>query len=217
MQLRRTGDAEYAAMDEPDHEKLRRELESAASNARDDTGARRSVFGRNALIGLLVAVPAATVILVAVGASAEDAPPEPTGLAPTDAVTPQPPRPTSPRPPATSTGPGVPPHPEPPPGAEQPVVHTVAPGETLARIALHHDVPLERIAEQNAIADPDHIRAGQELEIPRAAHGEVVIAPGATLGAYADRHGTTIDYLLSLNPDITDPNRISAGGRLRVA
>jgi LysM repeat protein len=93
----------------------------------------------------------------------------------------------------------------------------VAPGETLARIALRYGVPLERIAEQNALADPDRIRAGQDLVVPPQAPGEVVIAPGATLGAYADRHGTTIDYLLSVNPHITDPDRIVAGGRLRVA
>ncbi|MHA6624982.1 LysM peptidoglycan-binding domain-containing protein [Pseudonocardia sichuanensis] len=203
-------------MNEPDHEKLRRELETAASRTRDEPGARRTVIVRNALIGLLVAVPAAAVVLLAVGAT-DDTPPEPTDLAPTDAVTPQPPRPTSPRPPATSTGPGVPPQPEPAPDAGRPTVHTVAPGETLARIALHHGVPIERIAEQNGLADPDLIRADQTLEIPRAAQGEVVIAPGATLGAYADRHGTTIDYLLSVNPHITDPGRIVAGCRLRVA
>jgi LysM repeat protein len=208
-------------MNEPDHEKLRRELESAASQARDDPGARRSVTGRNVLVGLLVAVPMTTGLLLAIGTSSGDGPAEPaaaTGTAPTGkAVAPQPPRPTGPRPPATATGPDVPPHPEPPPDAGRPVTHTVQRGETLARIALRHAVPVEQIAEQNAIADPDLIRAGQNLVIRPAPPGEIVIAPGATLGGYARQHGVTVTALLALNPQITDPNDIVAGGRLRVS
>jgi LysM repeat protein len=208
-------------MNEPDHEKLRRELESAASRARDDPGARRSVTGRNVLIWLLVAVPMATGVLLAIGSSRDEDPPVPaaaTGTAPTeDAVAPQSPRPSAPRAPATATGPDVPPHPDPPADAGRPVTHTVQPGETLARIALRHAVPIEQIAEQNAIADPDRIRAGQNLVIRPAPPGEIVIAPGATLGGYARQHGVTVTALLALNPQITDPNDIIAGGRLRVS
>ncbi|HYH29915.1 MAG TPA: LysM peptidoglycan-binding domain-containing protein [Pseudonocardia sp.] len=203
-------------MTEPDHEKLRRELESAASRARG--GARHPVTGRTALIGLLVAVPVATAVLAAVGAAAQDSPAGPgsAGALPTDAVAPQPSRPGAPRAPATATGPDLPPHPDPPPDADRPVTHTVQPGETLARIALRHGVPFEQIAAQNALADPDRIRAGQNLVIHPAPPGEVVIAPGSTLGGYAERHGTTVAHLMALNPQITDPDRIVAGGRLRV-
>jgi LysM repeat protein len=208
-------------MNEPEHEKLRRELESAASETRSGTGTRRSVTGRNALIGLLAAVPVATAVLIAVGvSSADDSAPEPTGqtgAAPTEpGLAPPSPRRTSPRPPATSTGPDVPPHPEPPPDADRPATHTVQPGETLAQIALRHGVSLEQIAEQNAIADPNRIRAGQSLEIRPAPPGEIVIERGATLGGYAERYGTTVEHLMTLNPQITDPDRIIAGGRLRV-
>jgi LysM repeat protein len=93
----------------------------------------------------------------------------------------------------------------------------VQPGETLTRIALRYQVPLEQIAEQNALADPDRIHAGQNLVIRPAPPGEVVIAPGATLTEYAERHGRTVADLLALNPQITDPDRIVAGGRLRIA
>jgi LysM repeat protein len=208
-------------MNEPDHEKLRRELESAASRARDGPGARRSVTGRNVLVGLLVAVPMATGVLLAIGTSRDDGPPVPAaaaGTAPTeDAVAPQSPRPPAPRTPTTATGPDVPPHPEPPPDAGRPVTHTVQPGETLARIALRYAVPIERVAEQNAIGDPDRIRTGQNLLIRPAPPGEIVIAAGATLGGYARRHGVTVTALLALNPQITDPDDIIAGGRLRVS
>ena len=199
-----------AAMNVPDHERLRRELESAASEARAGTGRRRLVTGRQALIGLLAAVVA--------GQPEPTEPAAPVGTAPDEpAVPPSSPRRTSTRPPASSTGPDVPPHPEPPPDADRPVTHTVQPGETLARIALRYEVPLEQLAEQNAIADPDRIRAGENLVIRPAPANEVVIAPGATLGGYAERHGITIADLLALNPQITDPDRIVAGGRLRIA
>jgi LysM repeat protein len=209
-----------AAMNVPDHERLRRELESAASEARAGTVRRRWARGREALVGLLVAVPIATAVVAAVVAAQPEPtePAAPVGTAPDEpAVPPSSPRRTSTRPPASSTGPDVPPHPEPPPDADRPVTHTVQPGETLARIALRYEVPLEQLAEQNAIADPDRIRAGENLVIRPAPANEVVIAPGATLGGYAERHGITIADLLALNPQITDPDRIQAGGRLRIA
>jgi LysM repeat protein len=206
-------------MDEPDHEKLRQELESAASKARNGTGARRSVSGRTALIGFLAAVPVATAALIAVSASADDSRPVPaeqTGIAP--GVAPQTPSRTSTgtRPPTTPTGPDLPPHPEPPPDEDQPVAHTVRPGETLAEIALHYRVPLEQIVEQNAIADPDRIQTGHSLAIHPAPPGQILIETGGTLSGYAERHETTVAHLLALNPQITDPDRLVAGGRLRV-
>jgi LysM repeat protein len=78
-------------------------------------------------------------------------------------------------------------------------------------------VPLEPLAEQSAIADPDRIRAGENLVIRPAPANEVVIAPGATLSSYAERHELTVADLLALNPQITDPDRIQAGGRLRIS
>lgn len=212
------------AMNMPDHEKLRQELESAASRARAaDAGRRLSAAGRNTLVGLLVAAPVAAVVLAAIGTAEPDPrapgrPVAPAGTAPGEtSVAPSAPRRAAPRPPAAATGPDDPPLPAPPPDADRPVTHTVRPGETLARIALRYQVPLEQIAEQNALADPDRIRAGQDLVIRPAPPDEIVIAPGATLGEYAERHGRTVADLLALNPQITDPDRIVAGGRLRIA
>jgi LysM repeat protein len=223
-----------AAMNVPDHERLRRELESAASEARAGTGRRRPVTGRQALIGLLAAIPVATAVIAAVSAAqainaaqpepvAPPEPPAPVGPAPVDtapsepAVRPSSPPPAGPRPPATSTGPDVPPLPEPEPDADRPITHTVQPGETLARIALRYEVPLEQIAEQNAISDPDRIRAGENLEIRPAPPNEVVIPSGATLTGLAARHGVTVAHLIRLNPQIIDSDRIIAGGRLRIS
>ena len=46
--------------------------------------------------------------------------------------------------------------------------HTVAPGETLYRIALNHGVSVEALASANGIDDPRSLSVGQELIIPDA-------------------------------------------------
>jgi LysM repeat protein len=222
-------------MNEPDHERLRRELESAASEARAESGAPRRVTGKHALIGLVAAVPIAAAVIAAVAASQLDrtepaAPTTPVGEPPSEPAVPPPPSPppTPPRAPATSTGPSDPqrpdapparsaPQPAPPPDANRPITHTVQPGETLARIALRYQVPLEQIAEQNGIADPDRIQAGDNLEIRPAPPNEIVIPAGANLTSLAARHNVTVSRLLRLNPQITDSDRIIAGGRLRIS
>jgi LysM repeat protein len=95
-------------------------------------------------------------------------------------------------------------------------VHTVSRAETLAQIALRYDVPFELIAADNKIADPNKIRTGQELEIyPRPA-GTEVIQGGATLADYAHKHGCSVNDLMKRNPQISNPDRILAGGLLRV-
>jgi len=219
---------------EPDHERLRRELESAATDARAEAGERRGVTGRQALIGLLAAVPIAAAAIAAIAASQSGTRPEPVPTAPVGeppsepaGPPPPPPLPATPRPPATSTGPDLPPRPEPPnaqptqpgppPDANRPVTHTVQRGETLARIAQRYQVPLEQIAEQNAIADADRIQAGDNLEIRPAPPNEIVIPAGATLTGLASRHGVTVSHLIRLNPHIIDADRIVAGGRLRIS
>lgn len=45
---------------------------------------------------------------------------------------------------------------------------------------------------------------------------QITVQAGDTLGAIADRFGTTVEELLRLNPQITDPNVIFAGQTLEV-
>lgn len=94
-------------------------------------------------------------------------------------------------------------------------VVTVRAGETLGAIALRTGVPFEQIAEDNHLTDPRHIRPSQRLLITAAPPGVLVIAPRTTLSSYARLLGTTVHQLRLLNPQITDPDRIVAGGGLR--
>lgn len=45
-------------------------------------------------------------------------------------------------------------------------IHQIAAGETLAALAVRYGTSVSELAETNSIADPDLIRAGQELTVP---------------------------------------------------
>ena len=95
-------------------------------------------------------------------------------------------------------------------------VYEVRRGDTLASIAVRHGVGYQRIAADNAIADPDVIAPGQRLRITAPSPNERVIAPGDTLSGLASATGQSVQQLLELNPGISDPDQIPAGGGLRV-
>lgn len=176
----------------PRHEQFRRELEHSARMMRATLARRREstrlAFLCLSVVGMLGV--ALAVMLLVTGSG--DSP-----VAPRAAGTPGP----------SIAGPGTP---------EPPAVHTVRHGETLARIALRYRAPIERITADNHLANPNRIAPGQRLVIRPAPPGVEVIAPGDTLTSHADRHGLTVAQLLSLNPHITHPDLIQAGGELRI-
>jgi LysM repeat protein len=94
--------------------------------------------------------------------------------------------------------------------------HHVVAGETLAAIAVRYDVPAEQLATDNALTNPNQIRAGQQLRIsPKAANAHV-IKPGETLSALANQHGLSLAQLRALNPQISNPDLILAGQQLQL-
>jgi LysM repeat protein len=58
-------------------------------------------------------------------------------------------------------------------------VHTVAAGENLAFVAARYGTTINDLAATNAIADPNLIRAGQQLQVPSATPGWVCPVIGA--------------------------------------
>jgi murein DD-endopeptidase MepM/ murein hydrolase activator NlpD len=108
-------------------------------------------------------------------------------------------------------------------------LYTVKAGDTLFGIAVAHAVPMEAIVAANAglIEDPSLIQAGWEIVIPGqltgtrrgpAPTGDGVstysIQPDDTLGALADRWGTTIAAIAELN-GIVNASLIFVGQRIR--
>lgn len=112
--------------------------------------------------------------------------------------------------------------------AEESVTHTVAPGETLFRIALRYDVPLNELARANGITNPNLIFVGQVLNIrgasqppatPPADGGDTMtytVVRGDTLSSIARRFGTTFQAIAQLN-NIANPNRINVGQVLTIS
>jgi len=111
---------------------------------------------------------------------------------------------------------GVPPRPRPCPG----FIYAVRPGDTLFEIAQRFGTTVAAILAVNPqITDPDLIFPGQLICIPRPGApfcpGFVyVVRPGDTLFNIARRFGTTVDDILAVNPQITDPNLIFPGERI---
>lgn len=122
----------------------------------------------------------------------------------------------------------------------RPLMHTVRRGENLYRIALRYGITVEAIARANGLPDPERIRAGQILTIPRAAGGAPprttsqkatatktrvlakaptavrthVVRPGDTLHSIARQNGITVGKLKTANGLRSD--RILPGQPLRI-
>jgi LysM repeat protein len=102
-------------------------------------------------------------------------------------------------------------------------VHVVQWGETLSIIAARYGVTVNAIVQANGLSNPNYIYAGQRLSVPTGTTSPApssgtttyVVQRGDTLYAIAARHGTTVNYLASLNA-LMNPNFIYVGQVLKV-
>lgn len=98
--------------------------------------------------------------------------------------------------------------------------YTIVNGDTLRKISAKCGTTISALRRANPeIGSGDLIYPGQMLQLPGAilygnGFNTYVVASGDTLKALAARFGTTLEYLLSLNPDITNANVIYEGQRL---
>ena len=98
--------------------------------------------------------------------------------------------------------------------------HMVRWGDTLARIALSYDVPVDRLVAANGLSGPDRIYVGQQLTVPEAgaparrapaeSSASHYVQRGETLSAIAMRYGVTVHSLANAN-GIQDASRLAAG------
>ncbi len=119
------------------------------------------------------------------------------------------PSPTAPTPTPTRT---VVPSPTP-----EPVIHTVAAGDTLLAIAAEYESNVDMIMLANGISDPSRLSIGQELVIPTGSDFELdtptvvhQIKPGDTFSYLSFFYGSTIDDILAANPGL-DPRSLQIG------
>jgi LysM repeat protein len=100
---------------------------------------------------------------------------------------------------------------------------TVQPGDSLSEIAVRCGVTVNGILRANpGITNPDLIRTGQVIILPGATLPNdgvtdyYYVERGDTLKGIAIKFHTSVDELLRLNPQITNPDLIIAGQRLVV-
>jgi uncharacterized protein YkwD len=103
-----------------------------------------------------------------------------------------------------------------------PVYHVVESGDTLLAMADQYDTTVETIMVANDLVDPHALRIGQALLIPpKGASFDPptvihVIEPGDTLLALAIRYGSTLDDILTANPDLEPTTVLQIGQKIIV-
>ncbi|MBO8157057.1 MAG: LysM peptidoglycan-binding domain-containing protein [Bacillaceae bacterium] len=103
-------------------------------------------------------------------------------------------------------------------------IYTVRPGDTLYSIAQKLGSNVQKIEQLNALyppfTDPGLIYPGQDLIVPYlynpANQVFYFVKPGDTLYGIATRYGSNIQRVLSLNPQITDPNLIYSNTAIQI-
>ena len=101
------------------------------------------------------------------------------------------------------------------------VYYTVQTGDTLSEIAQRYGTTVSAIASLNGISNPNLIYVGQVLRIPSSSGGSssgtisYTVKSGDTLSEIAQRYGTTVSAIASLN-GISNPNLIYVGQVLQI-
>jgi LysM repeat protein len=108
------------------------------------------------------------------------------------------------------------PTPIPPKVVKQPSTYKVVDGDTLSEIASRFKTTVKNLQSLNHLVNPDKLVIGQVLKITGTASKppdfvKYKIQNGDTLITLANRHKTTVAYLMHINPSIKNPNKIYVG------
>jgi LysM repeat protein len=91
--------------------------------------------------------------------------------------------------------------------------YTVQPGDTLANVAVSHELTTETLIWANELADPDLLSVGSKLVVPRAVGILHHVRPGDTLADLADFYSSDLQRTIDVN-DLEPPFMIVVGERL---
>jgi LysM repeat protein len=117
--------------------------------------------------------------------------------------------------PAAGSAPAPGPIPQPAPGGAGKYV--IQWGDTLRKIANRLNISLSDLLALNPqIHNPNWVYIGQVINVPGGSSAYYTVQPGDTLKIIAARYGTSLSYLLSLNPQIWNADWIYAGQVIRV-
>lgn len=94
--------------------------------------------------------------------------------------------------------------------------YTVEKGDSLSKIGVKTNTNWQEIAKINNIQAPYIIRVGQILTMPEAQPVYYNVQKCDTLNYICNKYDTTLDIVLNLNPQITNPNIIKVNQQIRV-
>jgi LysM repeat protein len=99
---------------------------------------------------------------------------------------------------------------------KQPSTYKVVAGDTLSEIASKFKTTVKNLQNLNHLVNPDKLVIGQVLKITGTASKppDIVkykIQTGDTLITLANRHKTTVNAIMHMNPTIKNPNKIYVG------
>jgi peptidoglycan endopeptidase LytE len=115
----------------------------------------------------------------------------------------------------TSGGSSPAPAPQPAPGGGG--TYVVQWGDTMRKIADRFGISLTQLLALNPqVQNPNWIYNGQVLNVPAGAAAYYTVQYGDTMKIIAARYGTSLSYLLSLNPQIWNADWIYVGQVIRV-
>lgn len=90
------------------------------------------------------------------------------------------------------------------------VIHVVKPGDSIYEIGRIYGVSPDKIIADNEIKDPSKLAIGQTIVVLEANRRHTV-APGESIYSIARRYGTTVQSILDVNPQITNPAALTVG------
>lgn len=94
-------------------------------------------------------------------------------------------------------------------------IHVVRPGESIYTIANMYGVSWQKVVEDNELENPNQLVPGQTIVI---LHGNRrhIVRPGESLYLIAMEYQTPISAIITANPEISDPARISIGQQITI-
>lgn len=95
--------------------------------------------------------------------------------------------------------------------------YVIRQGDTLYRISQAYHTSVAAIMNSNPGLDPERLRIGSGICIPLvcpAGYSTYIVRAGDTMSSIAGKYSVTVQALISVNPQITDPGRISIGQKL---
>ncbi len=90
------------------------------------------------------------------------------------------------------------------------IIYVVKPGDTLYSISRRYNVPQDKIASDNQLANPDRLVVGQTIVIlpDNISH---TVTKGQSLYSIARNYGIPLEEIIRANPDIRSPYRLDPG------